>query len=112
MPIERVSRMLGHTINQVPADGDFKQIKISDICWSNTDNSAGWYTNDLNTHIMKEIKNRTYIIKLNSGKYAKLEMVSIDKGNPPTFTDLYWPSPYLTFRYFVQEDGSKNLKTK
>ncbi|RYF26483.1 MAG: hypothetical protein EOO42_01415 [Flavobacteriales bacterium] len=101
-----------NNITEAPADNDFQNSDVNEIGWAESSTSAGWYTYDLNTHIMKRIVNRTYILKLNSGKYAKLEIVSIYKGNPPAVTDLYWPSPYLTFRYFVQEDGSKNLKTK
>jgi hypothetical protein len=46
------------------------------------------------------------------GKYARLELINVYKGNPPVVTDLFWPAPYFTFRYFVQEDGSRNLQTK
>lgn len=44
--------------------------------------------------------------------YGKLQLISLYKGAPEVITDRNWPSPYLTFRYFIQEDGSRNLKTK
>ncbi|SEL98357.1 HmuY protein [bacterium A37T11] len=71
----------------------------------------GWYFYSMNTHLAQPIKNRAFIIKTATGKYAKLELLNVYQGNPPTVTDLHWPAPYLTFRYFVQEDGSRNLNT-
>ena len=73
--------------------------------------NTGWYFYSLNTHLAIPIKNRTFIIRTAEGKYAKLELINVYQGNPPTVTDLYWPAPYFTFRYYVQEDGSQNLKT-
>jgi len=71
----------------------------------------GWYFYQMTTHIARPIKNRTFIIQTAAGKYAKLELINVYQGNPPVVTDLHWPAPYLTFRYYVQEDGSKNLNT-
>jgi hypothetical protein len=73
--------------------------------------NAGWYFYSLNTHLAIPIKNRTFVLLTAEGKYAKLELINVYQGNPPAVTDLYWPAPYFTFRYFVQEDGSRNLKT-
>ncbi|GAA4322851.1 hypothetical protein GCM10023149_23430 [Mucilaginibacter gynuensis] len=99
-------------VTEAPGDDAFTQSRVSVIGRAEAEGSAGWYTYTLSTHIMQPLKNRTYIIKLTSGKFAKLELINVYKGNPPAVTDLYWPAPYLTFRYFVQEDGSRNLKTK
>lgn len=98
-------------VNEAPADQAFVTGNIPVVA-QETGNNNGWFTYNSNTHIMQPVKSRTYIIKLNSGKYAKLELISIYKGAPPVVTDLYWPAPYYTFRYFVQEDGSRNLKTQ
>lgn len=98
-------------VNEAPADAAFVSGNIPVIA-QETGNNSGWFTYNSNTHIMQPVKSRTYIIKLNSGKYAKLELISIYKGAPPVVTDLYWPAPYYTFRYFAQEDGSRNLKTQ
>lgn len=73
--------------------------------------NMGWYFYSLNTHLAVPIKNRTFIIRTADGKYAKLELINVYQGNPPAVTDLLWPAPYFTFRYYVQEDGSRNLKT-
>ncbi|WP_233524394.1 HmuY family protein [Mucilaginibacter conchicola] len=73
--------------------------------------NMGWYFYTLTTHIAQPIKNRTFVLKTAAGKYAKLELISMYQGAPPTITDLNWPAPYFTFRYFVQQDGSRNLRT-
>lgn len=75
-------------------------------------NGSGWYFYSQQNHIAVPIKNRTFIVKTATGKYAKLELLNIYKGNPSVVTDLFWPAPYLTFRYFVQTDGSRNLRTQ
>lgn len=52
------------------------------------------------------------VTKISSYRYGKLQLISMYKGAPEVLTDRNWPSPYLTFRYFIQQDGSRNLKTK
>ncbi len=100
------------TINTAPDDALFDKSEITKIGWASSSSSAGWFFYSLSNHICVPIKNRAYALRLPNGKYAKLEIQNIYKGNPPVVTDLFWPAPYLTFRYFVQQDGSKNLRTK
>ena len=73
------------------------------------------------TFIAKPYPYRAYYLRLQridpaTGKstfqYGKLQLISMYKGAPEVLTDRNWPSPYLTFRYFIQQDGSRNLKTK
>uniref|UniRef100_F4C2G8 HmuY protein n=1 Tax=Sphingobacterium sp. (strain 21) TaxID=743722 RepID=F4C2G8_SPHS2 len=99
------------SVTEAPSDEVFNQSKVGKIGWASGENSNGWFNYSLNTHLVVPIKNRVYVIRLASGKYAKLELINVYKGNPPSVTDLNWPAPYYTFRYFVQEDGSKNLTT-
>ncbi|WP_417941147.1 HmuY family protein [Flavobacterium sp. RS13.1] len=99
-------------VSQAPSDADFDNSEITKIGWTSSESSAGWFYYSLSSHIMQAIPNRTYAIRLPNGKYAKLELVNAYKGNPPAVTDLNWPAPYFTFRYYVQTDGSKNLNTK
>lgn len=99
-------------VDQAPADADFNNSEITKIGWASSESSAGWFYYSLSSHIMQAIPDRTYVIRLPNGKYAKLQLVNAYKGNPPAVTDLNWPAPYFTFRYFVQNDGSKNLSTK
>ncbi|SMG06081.1 HmuY family protein [Sphingobacterium psychroaquaticum] len=100
------------SVSEAPSDSQFDNSKISTIGWAKESQDAGWYSYNLATHVMNPYPNRTYVLRLPSGKYAKLQILSAYKGNPPAVTDLFWPAPYFTFKYFVQADGSKNLKTK
>lgn len=99
-------------VTEAPSDDVFNQSEIGKIGWASGPNSSGWFNYSLNTHLVVPIKNRVYVLRLADGKYAKLELINVYKGNPPTVTDLNWPAPYFTFRYFVQQDGSKNLNTQ
>lgn len=68
------------------------------------------------TFIGKPFPYRAYYLRLEqpdgSYRYGKLQLISMYKGAPEVLTDSNWPSPYLTFRYFIQPDGSRNLRTK
>ncbi len=101
-----------NSVSEAPDDKQFDLSTLNRIGWAGTGDSPGWYTYSLTTHLMQAIPNRTYVIRLADGKYAKLQLISVYKGNPPSVTDLNWPAPYFTFRYYVQQDGSKNLSTK
>lgn len=74
-----------------------------------------WYEYSTTTHIAQPFPYRAYYLRLQqidgSYRYGKLQLISMYKGAPEVVTDLNWPSPYFTFRYFIQEDGSRNLKT-
>jgi len=98
-------------VTQAPADSEFDKSQISSVGMVGGVQSTGWYSYDMTSHIFKPYSNRTYVLRLPSGKYAKLQLVNVYKGNPPAVTDMFWPAPYLTFKYFVQADGSKNLNT-
>ncbi|WP_379825154.1 HmuY family protein [Flavobacterium notoginsengisoli] len=99
-------------VDAAPSDQEFTASEINKIGWAVNQGADGWFFYSLDTHIMLAIKSRTYVIHLPDGKYAKLELINAYQGNPPAVTNLNWPAPYLTFRYYVQNDGSKNLKTK
>ena len=100
------------SVNNAPDDASFNNSEVTKIGWASSSSSAGWFFYSLNNHICVPIKNRTYVLRLPNGKYAKLEMQNIYKGNPAVVTDLFWPAPYISFRYYVQQDGSRNLRTK
>ena len=93
-----------------PSAAEFDAADMTKIGWD-AGNGQGWFFYSLDNHIAVPIKNRTFVLRTAEGKYAKLELLNVYKGNPPIVTDLYWPAPYFTFRYFVQADGSGNLKT-
>ncbi len=71
------------------------------------------------TGIGKPFPYRAYYLRLQQPAgsthkylYGKLQLISMYKGAPEVLTDRNWPSPYMTFRYFIQKDGSRNLRTK
>lgn len=101
------------SVTSAPSDEYFAANDLRRIGWDGypTPADKGWYFYTLTTHIAVPLKNRTFVLRTASGKYAKLEIINIYKGNPPAVTDLMWPVPYFTFRYYVQEDGGKNLST-
>jgi hypothetical protein len=98
-------------IKTAPSDAEFasKGVNTSGL---DLGDGNGWYFYEMNTHIAIPVKNRTYVLKTAEGKYAKLQLISMYKGAPAVVSDINWPAPYLTFRYYVQEDGSTNLSTK
>ncbi|MDH5826181.1 HmuY family protein [Sphingobacterium faecium] len=95
-----------------PTDAEFDSSSINAFGMITDEYSQGWFNYDLTSHLVKVMPGLTYVIRLSNGKYAKLQMINVYKGNPPAVTDITWAAPYFTFKYFVQEDGSKNLKTK
>jgi hypothetical protein len=68
----------------------------------------GWYQYNPSTHLMTTIQGKTLVVKLAGGKYAKVEMTTLYKGNPAS-PSISTPVPYFTYRYWVQQDGSTNL---
>ncbi len=97
-------------VADAPSDEDFENKGVHGVGWD-SGNGYGWFFYSLSNHICVPIKNRTFVLRTADGKYAKLALLNIYKGNPPVVTDLFWPAPYLTFKYFVQTDGSRRLNT-
>lgn len=97
-------------VTTAPSSAEFDASTMTKIGWD-AGNGAGWFFYSTDNHIAVPIRNRTFVLRTAGGKFAKLELLNVYKGNPPVVTDLYWPAPYFTFRYFVQQDGSSNLKT-
>ncbi|WP_232538868.1 HmuY family protein [Chitinophaga tropicalis] len=100
-------------VTVAPAPEDMETNNLKFVGWDGYPQAynTGWFFYSLSTHLAIPIKNRTFIIRTAEGKYAKLELLNVYQGNPPAVTDLHWPAPYFTFRYYVQEDGSRNLRT-
>jgi len=97
-------------VTTAPSAAEFSASAVTKIGWD-SGNGNGWFFYSLDNHISVPVKNRTFVLRTADGKYAKLELLNVYKGNPAVVTDLYWPAPYLTFRYYVQQDGSNNLRT-
>ncbi|SKB42033.1 hypothetical protein SAMN05660841_00463 [Sphingobacterium nematocida] len=99
-------------VTLAPSDQEFDKSGTGKIGWAYNSESLGWFQYSLSTHLMQALPNRTYAIRLPDGRYAKLQLINVYKGNPTAVTNMNWPSPYYTFKYYVQEDGSKNLDTR
>lgn len=100
------------SVIQAPSDQEFDKNGTGKIGWASNPESLGWFQYSLSTHLMQALANRTYAIRLPDGRYAKLQLINAYKGNPSAVTNMNWPAPYYTFKYYVQQDGSKNLDTR
>ncbi|EON77436.1 hypothetical protein ADIS_2087 [Lunatimonas lonarensis] len=71
----------------------------------------GWYNYNFQTHIVSPIPGRVLLFKTNAGNYAKVEILSYYRDNPPLaeVNGLTTPSPYYSFRYVLQPNGSKTF---
>ncbi len=71
----------------------------------------GWYEeNEWEESDNKPIQPATILVfKTRDGKYGKLEILSLYKGEAPTSVNWDFKDYYLTFRYVFQEDGSTNV---
>lgn len=99
-------------VQSAPSDSEFDKSELYNIGLITGEGSKGWFNYNMNSHLVQVMPNRTYVFRLSNGQYGKLQLLNVYKGNPPTVTDLNWPAPYFTLRYYIQQDGSKNLKTK
>jgi len=97
-------------VHEAPADDLFIHEGRPGVGWD-PGNGNGWFFYSLSNHLVVPVKNRTFVLKTADGKFAKLELINVYKGNPPLVVDLFWPAPYFTFRYYVQQDGSRNIST-
>src|SRR5690606_19635778 len=92
-------------VTEAPSDEEFEASE-SYAAWDGFPaGHIGWYTYDLDAHVMRGLKGRTLVVRTAKGKYAKIEMISLYKGSPENPMSSS-PAPYINFRYWVQEDGS------
>ncbi|UYQ93099.1 HmuY family protein [Chitinophaga horti] len=94
-------------LTTVPHDTAFKYTKVG---INGFGGAVGWYNYNMTSHVLTAQPNRTLVFKNRAGRYVKLQMVSLYKGNPEAPTRAT-PAPYLTFKYYVQVNGGKNLTT-
>ena len=112
-------------MNEAPPDSLFDAVPASDMQMGFASEFGpgvnAWYEYSTTTHVAQPYAYRAFYLRLqrfnpgtgeSSYRYGKLQLISMYKGAPEVVTDMNWPSPYFTFRYFIQEDGSRNLKTK
>ncbi len=65
---------------------------------------AGWYNYDSNTHVISVAAEKTYILKLSNGRYAKIVFDSYYQNNNTAGN-----SRYYSFTYYFEPTGSTDL---
>jgi hypothetical protein len=69
---------------------------------------SGWYSYNMNTHIISPVTGAVIVLKTATGKYAKIEITSYYKDAPAS-PDENSLSRYYNFRFAYQPDGSAKL---
>ncbi len=72
------------------------------------DTNDGWYSYDMNTHVMSPTPGRVVMVRTADGRYAKIRIISYYEDAPanPSFMD---PARFYTFEYIFQPDGSADF---
>lgn len=94
-------------IVEAPEDSEFRQDTDAELAIP-SGGGNGWYNYDSTYHTITPIAGKIIVVKTNDGKYVKMEILSYYKDSPTDLTDA--ESPYYTFNYMYQEDGSKTLE--
>lgn len=92
--------------NLTTAEFDNTETRKSLITWANE-----VYNTDGEFSHLVIWKGRSFIWKLNDGRYVKFEMIN-SYNNAPEKNGLKSRPGYLSFRYFVAKAGSKDVNTK
>lgn len=102
----------GGTVAQV-ISGAYNQLSQAPEAGYTTDATAkkaitGWYSYNMNTHVISPVAGSIIVVKTTGGKYVKMEITSYYKDAPasPDQTSL---SRHYNFRYVYQADGSRNF---
>ncbi|MEJ5350707.1 MAG: HmuY family protein [Melioribacteraceae bacterium] len=75
-----------------------------------TGSGKGWYHySGPPNHLITPIPGVVLVIRCGNGKYAKVQILSYYKNAPQNPTGKE-PSRFYSFKYFYQDDGSRNLK--
>ena len=70
---------------------------------------TGWYSYNMETHVISPVTGKFIVLKTATGKYAKLEITSYYKDAPaePSVTSV---SRFYHFRFVLQANGTRNFK--
>ena len=67
----------------------------------------GWYTYDMNSHLISPIAGKVFVVKTHDGKYAKFEILSYYKGAPVTPDPLKTEDTgFYTFNFAYQANST------
>jgi len=90
-------------ILEAPEDSEFSQDSETVLAIP-SGSGNGWYNYNGATHQITPIPGKIIVVKTNNGNYAKIEIVSYYKDLTTA------ESPYYTFNYMYQPNGSKALE--
>lgn len=70
---------------------------------------TGWYSYNMETHVISPVTGKFIVLKTATGKYAKLEITSYYKDAPaaPSVTSV---ARFYHFRFVLQANGTRNFK--
>lgn len=72
-----------------------------------TGSGNGWYSYNMNSHLITSIAGKVFVVKTHDGKYAKFEIVSYYKDAPATPDPLNpEATKYYTFNYAYQANST------
>ena len=98
----------------VPADSTFKTENAPASNAIPFGSGKGWYSYNGAANLVTPIPGRLLIVRTAAGKYAKVEILNYYKGGitpsaSASDNDKLTKQRYFTFRYLLQNDGSKNF---
>lgn len=73
--------------------------------------TSGSLPNGETYRLVNVLPERTFVFRTTVGNYVKMELQAVHKNQPDviTYNSEFF---YLTFRYFIQKDGTRNLLTR
>jgi hypothetical protein len=97
-------------INEVPAALTLRSDTANEFAIP-TGSGNGWYNYNPASNIVSPIPGSIMLIKTNAGDYAKIEILSYYKNNPPLsqVDGRNTPRAFYTFQYVLQQNGSRNF---
>lgn len=98
-------------ITEVPANANFVTDTETSFAIS-TGSGSGWYNYNSATFTVTPIPGRVILVKTTEGNYAKIEILSYCKGNPPAdqINPMTTPSAHFTFQFVLQPNGTTKFK--
>ncbi|OYX13525.1 MAG: hypothetical protein B7Z16_15555 [Algoriphagus sp. 32-45-6] len=94
-------------ITEVPANATFATDTETTFAIP-TGSGSGWYNYNSATFTVTPIPGRVILVKTTEGNYAKIEILSYYKGNPPAdqINPMTTPSAHYTFQFVLQPNGT------
>jgi hypothetical protein len=97
-------------ITEVPASATFNTDTANSFAIP-TGSGNGWYNYNSATFTVTPIPGRVILVKTAADNYAKIEILSYYRGNPPVeqIDPRTTPSGYYTFQFVLQSNGTSKF---